>query len=207
VHKEKPRERSLNEGEIKAVWPAFQQQGWPFGPLGQLLLLTCQRRGEIAGLRWIDLDAGVLRLTGAATKTGAMHMLPLSGAAVEILRALPRIGDSELVFPAGRIGSTNPVSGFSKALATVHRLSGTSNWTYHDLRRTAASHLARLGTAPHVVERILNHSGGSTMSVIARTYNTYSYQAEMRQALELWAAEVDRVVSGKGAEVVALRSG
>ncbi len=159
MHKEKPRERSLNEGEIKAVWPAFQQQGWPFGPLGKLLLLTCQRRGEIAGLRWIDLDLSRRPTAdGGRDQNRRQHMLPLSGAAVEILRALPRIGDSELVFPAGRIGSTNPVSGFSKALATVHRLSGTTDWTYHDLRRTAASHLARLGTAPHVVERILNHT-------------------------------------------------
>jgi integrase len=96
------------------------------------------------------------------------------------------------------------VSGFSKALLTAHRLSGTLGWHFHDLRRTAASHMARLGVAPHVCERILNHSGGSTMSVIARTYNTHSYQAEMRQALELWAAEVQRIVAGEAAKVVPL---
>jgi hypothetical protein len=87
---------------------------------------------------------------------------------------------------------------------TAHRLSETADWNYHDLRRTGASNLARLGIAPHVVERILNHSGGSTMSVIARTYNTYSYQLEMRQALEVWAAEVDRIATGTGAQGVPL---
>jgi integrase len=206
MHKEKPRERTLSEAEIKAVWLALEQQGWPFGALGKLLLLTCQRRGEIAGLRWADLDLekGILRLGAGATKTGVEHLLPLSAAAVEILRDLPRIGDSPLVFPAKRTDSANPISGFSKGVRTAHRLSETADWNYHDLRRTGASNLARLGIAPHVVERILNHSGGSTMSVIARTYNTYSYQLEMRQALEVWAAEIDRIATGTEAQMVPL---
>ncbi len=207
-HKEKPRERSLSEAEIKAVWRAFERMGWPFGPLGQLLLLTGQRRGEIAGLRWADLDleAGVLRLAGTATKTGAEHLLPLSRAAVGLLRTLHRLDNSPLAFPASRLGSANPVSGFSKALRAAHRLSGTAGWTWHDLRRTAATHMARMNAAPHVVEKILNHTAGSTMSVIARTYNTHSYQAEMRQALELWAAEVERITTGIEARVVPIRA-
>jgi integrase len=207
-HKEKPRERRLSEAEIRAVWQAFDRIGYPFGVLGKLLLLTGQRRGEIAGLRWADLDleAGVLRWDGTATKTGVEHLLPLSGAAVALLRTLPRIDDSPLLFPAGRVGSTNPVSGFSKVLLTVHQLSGTSGWHFHDLRRTCATHMARLGVAPHVCERILNHSGGSTMSVIARTYNTHNYQGEMRQALEAWAADLERIVAGNPAKVVVLRA-
>lgn len=208
LHKETPRERYLTETEIKAVWRAFTVMGWPFGVLGRLLLLTGQRRGEIASLRWVDLDleAGFLRLAGTATKTGVLHVLPLSRAAVELLREVPQIGDSALVFPASRIGSANPVSGFSKALLTAHRLSDTTSWHWHDLRRSAATHMARMNVAPHVVERILNHSGGSTMSMIARTYNVHSYAAEMRAALELWSSELDRIVSGESAKVVTLTS-
>jgi integrase len=204
-HKERPRERSLSEAELAAVWAAFERMGWPFGPLGKLLLLSGQRRGEIAGLRWseLDVEAGVLRLAGTATKTGVEHLVPLSRAAVEILRGLPKIDDSSLVFPASRLGSANPVSGFSKALRMAHRLSGITGWHFHDLRRTAATHMARMNVAPHVVERILNHGGGSTMSVIARTYNTHSYQAEMRSALERWSSEVERIVVGE-AKVVRL---
>jgi integrase len=206
-HRETARERSLSADELRCVWPAFTAMGWPFGPLGQLLLLLGQRRGEIAGLRWADLDleAGVLHLSGIATKTGVEHVLPLSRAAVEILRSLPRIGDSELVFPAARSGSTRPVSGFSKALLSAHRLSGTRDWHFHDLRRTAATGMAKLNVGPHVVERILAHSGSATMSVIARTYNVHSYQAEMRQGLELWADELERIVSGGERKVVPIR--
>ena len=205
-HKETPRERILSETEIRAAWQAFDQLGYPFGVLGQLLLLTGQRRGEMAGLRWddLDLEAGALHLAGAATKTGVAHVVPLPRAAVALLQGLPRIDGSLLVFPANRVGSVNPIGGFSKALASAHRLSGTTGWHWHDLRRTCASHMARLGVAPHVVEKILNHNAGSTMSVIARTYNRYNYQAEQRQALELWAAELDRIVTGGPAKVVAI---
>jgi integrase len=206
-HKEKPRERTLSGDELRRVWIAFESMGYPFGVIGKLLLLTAQRRGEIAGLRWdgLDLEAGALRLAGTATKTGVEHLLPLSGAAVALLRTVPRIDDSSLLFPAGRVGSSNPVSGFSRVLRAVHRLSDTSGWHFHDLRRTCATNMAKIGVAPHVCERILNHSGGSTMSVIARTYNTHSYQGEMRQALELWAAEVEQIVTGQPAKVVPLR--
>jgi integrase len=207
-HKETPRQRTLTEVEIARVWPALQAMGWPFGPIGRLLLLLGQRRSEIADLRWADLDleAGVLHLAGAATKTGVEHVLPLSGAAVEILHSLPRSGNGPLVFPASRIGSTRPVSGFSKALATAQKMSGVGGWCWHDLRRSTATHMARLKVPPHVVERILNHSGGgATMSMVARTYNTYGYMGEMRQALELWASEIDRIVAGRPAKVVPLR--
>lgn len=204
-HREKPRERTLAEDEIRVLWQAWEQMGHPFGPLGKLLLLTGQRRGEIAGLRWdqIDLERGVMHLEGAATKTEREHVLPLAPAVVELLRTLPRIGNSPLVFPANRVRSANPVSGFSKALTTASRLSGVEGFTWHDLRRTAATHMAARGVAPHVCERILNHSGGSTMSAIARVYNVHSYGPEMRAALDDWAAEVRRIVHG--ADVVALR--
>jgi integrase len=207
-HREKPRERALSEAEVRAVWQAFEAMGWPFGSFGELLLLTGQRRGEVAGMRWADLDLerGVWRLPGESNKTGREYLLPLSLAAVEILRALPRIGDGPLVFPSTRAASANPVSGFSRALRAASRLSGVEGWHWHDLRRTCATGMARLNVPPHVVERILNHGGGSTMSVIARTYNTHSYQSEMRQALEAWAREVERIVSGAESRVLPLRT-
>ncbi len=203
-NKEKPRERALSEAEVRAVWSAFETMAYPFGKLGQLLLLTGQRRGEIAGLRWADLDlkTGVLHLDGTATKTGTEHEVPLSHAVLEILRDLPRIDDSPLVFPATRADSTHPISGFSKALLVAHRLSGTSGWHWHDLRRTAATHMARIEVPPHICERILNHSAGSTMTMIARTYNRHTYAKEMRGALEKWAVELQRIMTGEPAKVV-----
>src|ERR671919_1573599 len=226
-HRERPRERSLSEDELPHVWGAFEAMGCPFGVIGKLLLLTAQRRGEVAAMRWdqLDLDAGVWHLPGESTKAGREHVVPLAPQVVEILRQVPRIEGSPLVFPANRASSTNPASGFSKALLRLgeavaeHRAKEAGRdpekvplqewtipgWTWHDLRRTAATGMAKLNVSPHVCERVLNHSAGRMMSQIARVYNTHSYRNEVRQALELWAAEVERIVSGEPGKVVALR--
>ena len=205
-HDEKPRQRALTEAEIKAVWQAFDQMVYPFGVLGKLLLMTGARRGEWAGASWSEIDAArqVWNLPGSRTKTGAPQMLPLAPAVIAILETVPRIDGIDLIFPSTRSSSANPISGFSKALATAHRLSGTSDWTWHDLRRTCRTGFARLGITAAVGERILNHSDG-TRSPIAAIYDVHSYQSEMRQALERWAAELDRIVTGGEAKVVALR--
>jgi hypothetical protein len=94
------------------------------------------------------------------------------------------------------------VSGFSKAKATASRLSGVTGWTWHDLRRTCRSELARLGVTSAVGERILNHSGGE--GEIERVYNVHNYLPEMRRALEMWSGEVARIVTAEPAKVMAL---
>jgi integrase len=205
VHKEQPRQRWLTEDEIGKVWPAFEQMGYPFGTIGQLLLLLGARRGEVASMKWaqLDLQRGLWRLPPMATKTNAEHLVPLPPLAVEILRQIPRIDGSPLVFPAGRIGSDRPVSGFSKTLRTAHRLSNTGDWTWHDLRRTVRTHLARLGVPQHIGERVLGHATGGE-SQIAQVYNRYRYEAEVRRALELWANELERIVTGGETKIVTL---
>jgi integrase len=207
-HRERPRDRTLDEDELRALWRAWDRMVYPFGDLAKLLLLTAQRRGEVAAMRWdqLDLDKALWRLPAASTKARREHLLPLPPAAVAILHAIPRIGDSPLVFPSTRAASANPVSGFSKALRTAHRLSETAGWHWHDLRRSAATGMARLNVPPHVCERILNHTAGRMVSQVARVYNVHSYQAEMRAALDRWAAEVERVVNGEPANVVVLRA-
>jgi integrase len=202
-HRERPRARTLTELELRAVWPAFDAIGYPFGVLGQLLLLTAQRRGEIAGMRWdqLDLERALWTLPPAATKTEVEHIVPLVPAAVALLEAVPRIEGSPLVFPSLRRTSARPISGFAKPLAAVQRLSGTSGWTWHDLRRTCRTNLGRLGVEPHIGERILNHAVGSD---VARIYDLHRYEAQMRQALELWLHELDRLVRGGERKVVAL---
>jgi integrase len=204
-HDEKPRQRTLTEAEIRAVWQAFHQMAWPFGTLGQLLLLTGQRRGEWAGACWseFDLERTVWYLPASRSKTGEPQMLPLTPQVLAILAMIPRINGMDLIFPSRRAGSENPISGFSKGLATAQKLSGTTGWHWHDLRRTCRTGFARLGITAAVGERILNHSDG-TRSRVAKIYDAHSYLPEMRRALELWAAEVERIVSGSPAKVVAL---
>jgi integrase len=205
-HEEKPRRRTLAEAEVNAVWHAFDQMAWPFGTLGQLLLLTGQRRGEWAGASWseIDLERATWTLPADRSKTDEPQMLPLTPQVLAILAMIPRLVGTDLIFPSSRAGSDNPISGFSKALVTAHRLSGTTGWHWHDLRRTARTGFARLGITAAVGERILNHSDG-TRSRIAAVYDTHSYLPEMNRALELWAGEVERIVAGAEGKIVALR--
>lgn len=179
------RSRTLSEDELKKVWHASLGEGFPFGPLVQLLLLTGQRRGEIAQMQWqqLDFNARCWTIPESIAKNGREHVLPLSDAAVEILQSMPRLNKT-YVFPA-RGNDKATVSGFSKPKVRLEMVVGASDWTLHDLRRTTATYLARLGTAPHVIERILNHVSGS-FGGVAGVYNRHAYLEEMRAAMQQW---------------------
>ncbi len=111
-----------------------------------------------------------------------------------MIEAVPQIDGCDLLFPS-RNGTDRPVSGFGRAKQQLDTTSGVGDWRLHDLRRTAASGLARLQTPPHVIEAVLNHRGG-TISGVAAVYNRYSYLEEKRQALEAWARHVQGLVAG-----------
>ncbi len=207
---ERSRDRVLSDDELRAVWKACDAIGWPFGPLFQLLVLTGQRREEVAGMRWseIALDARTWTLPKERVKNNIEHAVPLSDAAVTILASLPRIkGKSDFVFT---ITGEARVAGFGRAKERVETYlaetpgkaaddhAAPARWTLHDLRRTFASGLARLGVAIHVVEAVLNHRSGTIKGVTA-VYNRYSYDAEKRQALDAWGRNVEAIVSGKPA--------
>lgn len=184
----KSRDRVLSDNELQRVWHAAEAMGWPYGSIIQLLILTGQRRKEVTGMRWSELNLVAAQWTIPAerTKAGRTHELPLSPAALALIQALPRAHD-ELVFPAR--GKDNPASGFSKWKHELDELAGIAPWRVHDLRRTVASGMARLKVPPHVIERVLNHVTG-TLGGVAGIYNRFAYLGEMRDALELWATEI-----------------
>ena len=210
---ETSRDRVLTDDEIRAAWAAFEGVGWPFGPLAQLLLLTGQRLREVGEARWSEIDfaAKTWTIPKERAKNGIAHEVPLSEAALRILDALPRVEAGRR--PAAFIFTANgrsAVSGFSRAkvafdkamLAALRKaarepakVEAPGPWTMHDLRRTAASGMAGLGIAPHVVEAVLNHKSGSIKGVAA-VYNRYSYGAEKRAALEAWGRYLDGLVTG-----------
>ena len=190
--KERSRDRILDHDEIAAIWIACDRLGYPFGPFTKLLLVTAQRRDEVAHMAWADLDRRLWTLPREITKPDRVHEVPLSDLAIEIISSLPRIGDS-WVFPANRVSSTRPISGFSKFKPKFDQLSGVQEWRLHDLRRTAASGMARLGHPPHVVAAVLNHSPGANQGITA-VYNRYGYSTEKRAALDAWAREIERVI-------------
>jgi integrase len=204
---EQARDRVLKNAEIKLLWQACDELGWPFGPCFKLLLITGQRRNEVAGMKWEhqDVDKRVWTLPREETKANRQHEVPLSPVAMGILEAAPRNG--EFVFST--TGKT-PISGFSKAKKRCDKIiAGQSEnpipvWRLHDLRRTAASGMAEIGISPHVIEKVLNHSTGQ-ISGVAAVYNRHTYLREKTDALNAWARALEAVIAGGEDNVVALR--
>lgn len=189
--KEISRERTLEDDEIVRLLRACRNDVYPFRQFAPLLLATAQRRGELAEMRWseIDFDAKTWVIPSERSKNGKAHVVPLSAFALQMLDEVPRFLDCDYVFTTTR---KSPVSGFSKALRRLSEGSQTRDWRWHDLRRTAASGMARLSVAPHVVEKVLNHVSG-IISGVAAVYNRHGYDSERRDALEHWGSALAKL--------------
>jgi integrase len=189
-NKHTPRDRVLTDDELRAVWRATEKEGYPLGPLLQLLILTGQRRGEVTGMEWgeIDLDRALWTLPRERVKNDRRHEVPLSRQAIGIIKSVPRIGD-RYVFTVSGTAATNNF----KAKRRLNQLAGIQAWTLHDLRRTAASGMARLGTNLVVIEKVLNHVSGSLAGIVG-VYQRHEFAEEKRTALQLWADHVERLV-------------
>ena len=226
---EESRDRVLSDDEMQLVWRAANAIGWPFGTLTQLLLLTGQRRDEVAAASWdeFDLEAQnpIWTIPKERAKNSQAHAVPLAPAVVDIIKALPKIQDA-----AGNVKfllSTNgraPISGFSKGktqldakmleLARKAALEAGGEpekvsleaWRLHDLRRTAASGMAALGIAPHVVEKVLNHRSG-VIKGVALVYNRHAYFDERKSALNAWASRVKAIIDGQASNVLQFHAG
>lgn len=187
--REQARDRVLDDNEIRALLRACADEPYPYRQFVPLLLATAQRRGEVSKMRWseIDLDAKAWVIPAELSKNGKPHVVPLNNFALQLLGEIPRFPGCDRVFTTTRRA---PISGFSKALRHIHAQSNTLEWRFHDLRRTAASGMARAGVAPHVVEKVLNHISG-TISGVAAVYNRYGYDAERRDALDKWGSFLD----------------
>jgi integrase len=229
-NKEVERDRVLSDDEIRWLWTACDRSGWPFGPLTQLALLTAQRRDEVASIEWAEIDFGgaLWTIPAAKAKNNHEHLVPLSTAALAILKSLPRQGDG-LIFTT--TGNT-PVSGFSRAKRRLDRemekarrkyltlplddaeyrralvISGNKPplfviqpWIIHDLRRTATTGMASLKVAPHVADKVLNHLSGEIRGVKA-VYNKFQYLDDRRAALEIWGRHVGRLCLSTESNVI-----
>ena len=154
----------------------------------RLLLLTAQRRDEVAAMRWSELspDLAVWTVPKERAKNGRAHLVHLAPQARAVLAAVPRVKGRDLVFTtSGRA----PVSGFAKAKERLDRLSGVRDWRLHDCRRTAVTWMAGAGFPPHVADRLLNHVEGAIRGVAA-VYQRGEFLPERRAALEAWAGHV-----------------
>jgi integrase len=188
--KERSRERVLSHEELRLVWEAAGVEGYPWGAMVQMLILTGQRLEEVSASGWseINLDRGIWELPGRRTKNGRPHIVHLSTAAVKILREIPRIDSSGWVFTTTGAG---PVKGFSKAKRRLDNACKVSGWTFHDLRRSFATHITQaLGVSPVVTDRLLNHASGAVRG-IAAVYQRGEYLEQRQWAMEAWGAFIE----------------
>jgi integrase len=213
--KERPRDRVLSDDELRWLWRATEMVEWPFGPLVKLLLLTAQRRDEVTRMESaeVNFEKRIWTEPREKTKNDRAHEVQLSAAVIETLNSIPRIGNSFIFTSNGEA----PVSGFSHAKRRLDaamlkakreelgdKCEAIPHWTLHDLRRTAATGMARLNFPPHVVDKVLNHVSG-TIRGVAAVYNRFEYLEERRAALEAWGRYVTNLVATRPTNVVALR--
>ena len=193
------RDRVLTDAEIVKFWRATDAERKEFSALLKLLLLTGCRLNEVAGMTRAELsdDGATWNIPGARTKNKRPHVVPLA----PLARKMVGSGSEGFVFTTtGR----SPVSGWSKIKRRLDEAMKIPPWRLHDLRRTAATGMAEIGIAPHIVEAALNHISGAKAGV-AGTYNRAAYAAEKRAALERWASHVQGLVSERPANVVKMR--
>ncbi len=193
---EKSRDRTLTGAELAAVWTAASTFAAPFRVYFQLLILTGQRRNEVAGALWreFDLERGEWTIPASRAKNGSAHLVHLAPEAVAILAATPRVHGSDFVFTTT---GTTPISGFSKMKAILDRQSGVTGWTIHDLRRTFATiGTGELGIDPVVMDKILNHRSG-VVTGVAAVYQRAAYLEQRRATLNAWCEYVTELCLDK----------
>lgn len=177
-----PRDRVLTEDELQSVLSVARSKDTVFHNIVQLLILTGQRRNEIASLRadWIDLENKTISLPPEITKNKRRHMFPFGTMAEAVLKKGKKKG---ILFPAR--GTDTPFNGWSKLKPVFEKKCQAQPWTLHDLRRTFATNLAALGVPIHITEKLLNHVSGTTGGIVA-VYQRHAYLDEMREAIEAW---------------------
>jgi integrase len=211
--REIPRDRVLDDHELGALWRATDRLPSIHRACVKLLILTAQRRTETAGMRWDELasDLSTWTLPASRTKNGRAHVVHLAEPGRVILRELPRQLGHPCVFPGP---GERPLTTFTwikealDAAITAELGAPLPRWVFHDLRRSAVTALARMGFAPHVCDKLLNHSGG-TISGVAAVYQRHQFMVERAAALEAWAKHVLACAAGEtdASNVVQLRAG
>jgi integrase len=202
-HKEEAREHTLSDAELRRLWLACEGDG-PFGQALRVLISTGARRNEVSQMRRSELDQdGTWTLPRERSKNRRPHKVVLPSQARAIIAAMPLIADCDFVFTAD---GKRPLTGWDKAKVRISAKAGIAadTWRLHDLRRSAASGMQRLGISVPVIERALNHISGVFRGIVG-VYQQHDYADEVRIALQKWADHVQAIVDGKPATVVSLR--
>ena len=175
------RDRVLTDAELVKVWKAAGRVRG-YGDAVKMLISTGARREEIGRLRWDEIDGDNIELKGARTKNGEPHIIPLSAPALGLAQLLERKGDWVFSLTGKR-----PLAAWSAAKNELDTRSDVKDWRIHDLRRTFATNMQKLGVALQVTEACLGHTAGSRGGIVG-VYQRHDYLDERRAALEAWGA-------------------
>jgi len=182
---QKPRDRVLSDDELAKVWHRANELGHSYGTIVQLLILTGQRIGEIAALQWEWIVEETISIPASVTKNGRATTIPTGTLTRQIIAGVPRLGS--LLFPA-RGYTDKPFTGFGVSKLALDAC-GVKGFTHHDLRRTFATNMAKLGVRLEVTEKLLNHVSGSLGGIVG-VYQRHDFQTEMREAVEKWESHL-----------------
>lgn len=181
------RDRTLEDHELKSVWDAAGQMGYPFGAIMRMLILTGGRLREVAELSWkeVDLEQQLIMVPGRRMKGNREHAIPLAPMAMELLSGLPHFRRGDYVFTS--TSGVKPFTGFSKSKSRLNELSGvgvgdSQPWVLHDARRTMRSHLSALPIEDRVREQMIAHAQPGLHAV----YDKFKYTAEKKRGFELY---------------------
>lgn len=195
--KEQSRSRAYSEKEIKKLWKSFELQAEPVQSVFKILLLCGQRLGETSHMQWAHIKGGIWSIPAEETKADRSHYLPLSQRAIDIIEKLrPLTGESDYVFESP-IAKNKPISYLQKAAGRIRESTGIKDFRIHDLRRTAATNMAELGTERTVLGKVLNHKGLSGDHLVTAVYDRYDYMDEKRLALERWSQKLTDILYSK----------
>lgn len=201
----KPRDRVLNDDELRVFWWATGQLG-TFGALARILLLTGQRRQKVALMKWADLRGDVWHLATAPREKPNVGRIALPRLALDIIESQPRLNNNPFVFAGSRKqGEFNSFGQHAIALNKMMRekLPDLPEFTLHDLRRTFRTRLSRIGVDREVAERALGHVIGNA---IERVYSRHDFADELTRAFQAMADHVRDIVAPPPANVVNLKN-
>jgi integrase len=193
---ENTRDRVYSEKEIAELWKAFELENTPFQQVFKMLLITGQRLGETRRMKWTDINNDTWIIPEEETKAKRTHYVPLSEFALELLEEMKEInGDSDYVFQS-TAKVNEPIGWLQHSAVRVSKASKVTDFRIHDLRRTSASFMAKMGVNRTVLGKVLNHKGLAGDSKVTAVYDRHDYMNEKRVALENWTIHLKGIING-----------
>lgn len=195
------RDRFYSEDEIKELWNAFGQEVEPIQSVLKILLLAAQRKTETMKMKWDDVQDNIWTIPAKNAKNKQSHEVPLSDTALQIIEAMrPITGQSDYVFESPRL-ENEPISWIKQSVDRVRKNSSVTDFRIHDLRRTAATYMAKGGTDPMIIGKVLNHKELAQENRITAIYNRHDYMEKKKQALNRWSHKLQQIIEGKETKI------